>query len=55
MADVTSDLENLDLALGDLEGSIAGTQAVTATFKAELAGVNTVLAATGAQATGFTR
>ena len=55
MADITSDLGNLDMALGDLEGSIAGTQAVTASFKAELAGVNTVLAATSAQATGFQR
>ena len=55
MAEITSDLENLDLALGDLEGSIAGTQAVTAAFTAELAGVNTVLAATTSQATGFTR
>lgn len=55
MADVTGDIENLDLALGDLAGSIAGTEAVTAAFKAELAGVNTVLAATSAQATGFQR
>jgi len=55
MAEITSDLENLDLALGDLEGSIAGTQAVAAAFKTELAGVNTVLAATGSQATSFTR
>lgn len=55
MAEITSDLENLDLALGELEGSIAGTQAVTAAFKAELAGVNTVMAAASTQATGFTR
>ncbi len=55
MADITSDLGNLDLALGDLEGSIAGTEAVTAAFKAELAGMNAVMAATTAQATSFQR
>ncbi len=55
MADVTADIENLDLALGDLAGSIAGTEAVAAAFKTELAGVNVVMAATSAQATGFQR
>ncbi len=55
MADVTADLDNLDLALGDLASSIAGTKAMTAAFKSELAGVNTVMAATSAQATGFQR
>ncbi len=55
MADITADLGNLDLALGDLEGSIAATQTVAAAFKAELAGVSTVMATTGAQATGFQR
>ncbi len=55
MADVTADVENLDLALGDLASSIAGTEAVTAAFRAELAGVATVMTATSAQATGFQR
>ncbi len=55
MVDVTADIENLDLALGDLSGSIAGTEAVTAAFKTELAGVNTVLTASSAQATSFQR
>jgi len=55
MADVTTDVDGLDLALGDLEASIAGTQAVTAAFAAELAGVSTVMQAAGSQATGFTR
>jgi len=55
MVDVTSDIENLDLALGDLAGAIASTEAMTAAFKAELAGVNTVMAATSARATGFQR
>ena len=55
MAEVTADVENLDLALGDLAGSIAGSEAVTAAFKAELAGVATVMTATSAQATGFQR
>jgi len=55
MADVTADLDNLDLALGDLASSIAGTKAMTAAFKSELAGVNAVMAATSAQATGFQR
>jgi len=55
MADVTTDVDGLDLALGDLEASIAGTQAVTAAFAAELTGVSTVMQAAGSQATGFTR
>ncbi|NOR61686.1 MAG: phage tail tape measure protein [Rhodobacteraceae bacterium] len=55
MAEVTADVENLDLALGDLANSIAGTEAVTAAFKTELAGVATVMTATSAQATGFQR
>ena len=55
MAEITSDLENLDLALGDLEGSIASTQAMAAAFSAEMAGVGTVLAASGSEATSFTR
>lgn len=55
MAEVTTDIENLDLALGDLAGSIAGTEAVTAAFRTELAGVATVMTATSAQATGFQR
>jgi phage-related minor tail protein len=55
MATAAADLGNLDLALGDLEGSIAGTQAVTAAFKAELAGVSTVLETTSARATSFQR
>lgn len=55
MANLTTDVENLDLALGDLEASITGTQAVTAAFTAELAGVSTVMQAAGTQATSFTR
>jgi len=55
MADVTTDVDSLDLALGDLETSIAATQAVTAVFAAELSGVSTVMQAAGTQATGFTR
>lgn len=55
MADITSDVENLDLALGDLAGSIASTEAVTAAFKTELSGVSNVMAATNARATSFQR
>ncbi|MBL1436612.1 MAG: phage tail tape measure protein [Rhodobacteraceae bacterium] len=55
MAEVSTDVDNLDLALGDLAGSIAGAEAVTAAFRTELAGVTTVMAATSAQATGFQR
>ena len=55
MAEVTTDVDNLDLALGDLAGSIAGTEAVTAAFRAELTGMATVMAASSAQATSFQR
>jgi lambda family phage tail tape measure protein len=55
MVNVTADLGNLDLALGDLSGSIASTEAVTTAFKTELGGVNAVMAAASAQATGFQR
>ncbi len=55
MAEVSTDVDNLDLALGDLAGSIAGTEAVTAAFKAELTGMATVMAASSAQATSFQR
>ena len=55
MAETESDLENLDLILGDLEASIAATQGATAAFQTELAGVNSALALAGAQATTFTR
>ncbi len=55
MVEVTADIGNLDLALGDLAGSIASTEAVTAAFKKELSGVSGVMAATSAQATSFQR
>ena len=55
MAEVTTDVDNLDLALGDLAGSIAGTEAVTAAFRGELTGMTAVMAASSAQATSFQR
>ncbi|MCF6305003.1 MAG: phage tail tape measure protein [Rhodobacteraceae bacterium] len=55
MADTEQDLENLDIVLGDLEGSIAATQGATVAFQAELKGTEAALAAAGQQATTFTR
>ncbi len=55
MADTEQDLENLDIVLGDLEGSIAATQGATIAFQAELKGTEAALASAGQQATKFTR
>ena len=55
MVNVTANVGNLDLALGDLATSIAGTEAVASAFKTELSGVKAVMSATSAQATGFQR
>ncbi len=55
MAETEQDLENLDLVLGDLETSIAGTQSATIAFQNELKGTEAALAQAGQQATKFTR
>ncbi len=55
MAETEQDLENLDIVLGDLEGSIAATQSATTVFQAELKGTEVALAAAGQLATAFTR
>ncbi len=55
MSEIGTDLESLDIVLGDLEGSIASTQNVTAAFQAELAGVNSAMALSTQQMSSFSR
>lgn len=55
MAEIESELENLDLVLGDLESSISATQGATVAFQTELKGTEVALMAAGQQATTFTR
>ncbi len=55
MADIETDLDNLDGLLGDLEGSLGGTQAATVAFQQELEGMRVAVAAAGDEARGLGR
>ena len=55
MASIESDLEGLDVTIGDLEASIGATQAVSAAFQAELQSMQVTMSTAGRQVDGLTR
>ncbi len=55
MADLEFEAERLALIAADLENSVAGTEAVTSAFRAELEDVKSAMSAAGAQAAGLSR
>lgn len=55
MADIENDLEALDGLLGDLEGSLTGTQNATVAFQAELEGMKVAVTSAGDEARGLSR
>ncbi len=55
MADIETDLEQLDGLLENLEGSLTGTQVATVAFQHELDGMKFAVASAGAEARGFSR
>jgi len=55
MADLEFETERLALVVADLESSVAGTEAVTTAFRAELEGVKSAMGEAGVQAAGLSR
>ncbi|MCP5085879.1 MAG: phage tail tape measure protein [Rhodobacteraceae bacterium] len=55
MAELLSDLEQLDSQIDALEGSIASTSVMTASFQAELRGMQTSISLAEREARGFSR
>ena len=55
MTNLISDLQALDGQISDIESTLAGTQSVSAAFKAEMQSMQTTMTATGAQVSGLTR
>lgn len=55
MADIETALDEFDKGLGDLETSIAGTQAVSAVFQQELEGMRGAISAAGTESRALTR
>lgn len=55
MADIETDLENLDGLLDDLEGTLTGTQSATVAFQHELEGMKFAVESASAEARGFSR
>lgn len=55
MTNIENDLEQLDGLLGDLEGSLVGTQTATVAFQQELSGMKSAVAAAGTEAKGLSR
>lgn len=55
MAEIETDMAQLDTLLGDLEQSIGSTQAVTAAFQREVQGMNASLAAAVTNTAGLSR
>lgn len=55
MADIETDLENLDGLLDDLEGTLTGTQSATVAFQHDLEGMKFAVESASAEARGFSR